>query len=228
MNPSDLQDPSAGPVVSAPELLALHAVRLKGVADDGEAAARYALDAEVVREALLDHEARGWVTRRAFAGTRGWTLTDSGRSEGERLLAGELARAGLGPFVRERYETFLAHNARCLRACTDWQVRADGAGRLAVNDHGDAVWDGRVLDELTALGRVIEELTEELGARIDRFGGYGPRFTGALARVRRGELSWVDRVKEDSCHTVWMELHEDLLATLGIARGEEPAVPAAT
>ncbi|MFJ2055707.1 transcriptional regulator [Streptomyces sp. NPDC087908] len=227
VNPSDLQDPSAGPVVSAPELLALHAVRLKGVADDGEAAARYGLDAEVVREALLDHEARGWVTRRAFAGTRGWTLTDSGRAEGERLLAGELARAGLGLFVRERYETFLAHNARCLRACTDWQVRADGAGRLAVNDHGDALWDGRVLDELTALGRVIEELTEQLGARIDRFGGYGSRFTGALARVRRGELSWVDRVKEDSCHTVWMELHEDLLATLGIARGEEPTVPAA-
>ncbi|MFJ7987260.1 transcriptional regulator [Streptomyces sp. NPDC096351] len=228
VNPSDLQDPSAGPVVSAPELLALHAVRLKGVADDAEAAARYGLDAEVVGEALLDHEARGWVTRRAFAGTRGWTLTDSGRAEGERLLAGELARAGLGPFVRQRYETFLAHNARCLRACTDWQVRADGTGRLAVNDHGDAVWDGRVLDELTALGRVIEGLTEELGARIDRFAGYGPRFTGALARVRRGELSWVDRVKEDSCHTVWMELHEDLLATLGIARGEEPAVAAGT
>jgi len=23
----------------------------------------------------------------------------------------------------------------------------------------------------------------------------------------------------DSCHTVWMELHEDLLATLGLERG---------
>ncbi|MFB6529235.1 MULTISPECIES: transcriptional regulator [unclassified Streptomyces] len=224
VNPSDPQDFAAGPVASAPELLALHAVRLKGVADDDEAAARYGLDAEVVREALLDHEARGWVTRRAFAGTRGWTLTDSGRAEGERQLAGELAAAGLGPFVRERYETFLAHNARCLRACTDWQVRPDGAGRLAVNDHGDAAWDGRVLDELTALGGVIDLLSDELGTRIGRLGGYGPRFTGALARVRRGELSWVDRVKEDSCHTVWMELHEDLLATLGIARGEEPAV----
>ncbi|WP_318206320.1 transcriptional regulator [Streptomyces sp. SJL17-1] len=226
VNPSDLQDSSAGPVVSAPELLALHAVRLKGLADDAQAAARYGLDPEVVREALLDHEARGWVTRRAFAGTRGWTLTDSGRAEGERQLAGELAAAGLGPFVRERYETFLAHNARCLRACTDWQLRPDDAGRLAVNNHGDAAWDGRVLDELAALGGVIEVLSEELGTRIDRLGGYGSRFTGALARVRRGELSWVDRVKEDSCHTVWMELHEDLLATLGITRGEEPAARA--
>ncbi|WP_406055577.1 transcriptional regulator [Streptomyces sp. NBC_01077] len=223
VNPSDLQDSPAGPVVSDPELLALHAVRLKGVAGDDEAAARYGLDSDVVREALLDHEARGWVTRRAFAGTRGWSLTDSGRAEGERRLAGELAEAGLGAFVRERYATFLAHNARCLRACTDWQLRPDGSGRLSVNDHGDAAWDGRVLDELTELGRVIEALSEELGARVVRLGGYGARFTGALERVRRGELSWVDRVKEDSCHTVWMELHEDLLATLGIARGEEPA-----
>ncbi|WP_328946147.1 transcriptional regulator [Streptomyces sp. NBC_00250] len=221
-NPSDLQDPSARPVVSAPDLLALHAVRLKGLVGDGEAAARYGLDPEVVREALLDHEARGWVTRRAFAGTRGWTLTESGRAEGERRLAGELAETGLGPFVREQYEMFLAYNDRCLRACTDWQLRPDGPGRLTVNDHGDAEWDGRVLDELTELGRVLESLSVELGARIVRLGGYGARFTGALTRVRRGELSWVDRVKEDSCHTVWMELHEDLLATLGIARGEEP------
>ncbi|MER5963665.1 transcriptional regulator [Streptomyces sp. NPDC002057] len=221
-NPTDLQDSPAGPVVSDPELLALHAVRLGGMADDERAAARYGLDPEVVREALLDHEARGWVTRRAFAGTRGWSLTDAGRTEGERRLAEELAGAGLGPFVRERYETFLADNARCLRACTNWQVRPDGTGRLVVNDHGDAAWDGRVLDELTALGRVIEPLSEQLGTRLVRFRGYGARFTGALARVRRGELSWVDRVREDSCHTVWMELHEDLLATLGIARGEEP------
>ncbi|MFH9728156.1 transcriptional regulator [Streptomyces sp. NPDC017254] len=221
-NPTDLQDFPAGPVVSDPELLALHAVRLKGMADDEAAAAHYGLDPEAVTEALLDHEARGWVIRRAFAGTRGWALTDSGRAEGERRLAGELAGAGLGPFVRERYETFLTDNARCLRACTDWQLRPDGSGRLAVNDHGDAAWDGRVLDELTALGQVVESLSEELGARLLRFDGYGARFTGALARVRRGELSWVDRVREDSCHTVWMELHEDLLATLGIARGEEP------
>lgn len=221
-NPTDLQDSPAGPVVSDPELLALHAVRLKGMADDETAAAHYGLDPEVVGEALLDHEARGWVTRRAFAGTRGWALTDSGRAEGERRLAGELAAAGLGPFVRERYESFLADNARCLRACTDWQLRPDGSGRLAVNDHGDPEWDRRVLDELTALEGVIESLSDGLGARLLRFDRYGARFAGALARVRRGELSWVDRVREDSCHTVWMELHEDLLATLGIARGEEP------
>ncbi|MFE9040158.1 transcriptional regulator [Streptomyces sp. NPDC012421] len=208
---------------SPTELLVLHAVRLRGMTTETEAAARFGLDPEAVGELLLDLQAYGRVTRSSFAGTSGWSLTDRGRAEGERLLAEELARTGLAPFVRERYETFLAYNARCLTACTDWQLRPDGAGRLAVNTHGDADWDRRVLDELTVLGGVIDTLSAELGAPLPRFGGYGGRFTGALARVRRGELSWVDRPRADSCHTVWMELHEDLLATLGIRRGEEPA-----
>jgi hypothetical protein len=29
----------------------------------------------------------------------------------------------------------------------------------------------------------------------------------------------------DSCHTVWFELHEDLLSTLGIRRGDEATGP---
>ena len=38
-----------------------------------------------------------------------------------------------------------------------------------------------------------------------------------------GQNAWVDGVGVDSCHTVWMQLHEDLLATLGLDRGEEVA-----
>jgi hypothetical protein len=29
-----------------------------------------------------------------------------------------------------------------------------------------------------------------------------------------------DGVGEDSCHLVWIQLHEDLLATLGLERGD--------
>jgi hypothetical protein len=31
----------------------------------------------------------------------------------------------------------------------------------------------------------------------------------------------VARPRADSCHTVWMELHEDLLATLRLERGTD-------
>lgn len=36
-----------------------------------------------------------------------------------------------------------------------------------------------------------------------------------------GQRRWVDAPELDSCHTVWIQFHEDLLATLGIPRGSE-------
>jgi hypothetical protein len=40
-----------------------------------------------------------------------------------------------------------------------------------------------------------------------------------------GDRPWVDGSDRDSCHTVWFQLHEDLLATLGLRRGDEAAGP---
>ncbi|GAA4971095.1 transcriptional regulator [Kineococcus glutinatus] len=204
---------------SPPELLVLHAVRLKGFADDRALAARFALDEAATTETLLDLQAFGWVARSEFAGTGGWSLTDAGRAEGERRLAAELdACAGAG-VVREVHRVFLPLNARLQRACTDWQLRPTPTDPLAANDHRDPAWDGRVVGELTDLGAELAGLTARLGALLARFGGYDARFAAALGRVRAGDVSWVDRTGADSCHTVWFELHEDLLATLGLARG---------
>ncbi|MDP9020051.1 MAG: MarR family transcriptional regulator, partial [Actinomycetota bacterium] len=43
----------------------------------------------------------------------------------------------------------------------------------------------------------------------------------ALRRVVAGEGDWLTRPLIDSYHTVWFELHQDLLDTLGIERGSE-------
>jgi hypothetical protein len=57
-------------------------------------------------------------------------------------------------------------------------------------------------------------------SRTGRSGtGYAERYSAALERVDRGERAWVAQPRIDSCHTVWMELHDDLLATLGLKRG---------
>jgi hypothetical protein len=210
------------PVESTPELLALHAVRLKGMADDDEVAARFGLDPTLVRELLLDFQAYGWITRVEFVGTAGWTLSESGRSENERQLAQELAVADSNSTIRHVYMAFLPHNDRLLRACTDWQLRPTGADPLAANEHTDKEWDQRVLATLSSLCDDFRPLCQELGGRFVRFQGYDDRFAAALERVERGEHSWVARPRVDSCHTVWMELHEDLVATLGIRRGVEP------
>ncbi|MGP4104271.1 transcriptional regulator [Nonomuraea sp. KM90] len=207
---------------SSSGLLVLHAVRISGYADTPAIAHRYGLDETKTKQALRDGQARGWVEHTAFAGTGGWSLTESGRAENERRLAAELARVGGAEEVRGIYREFLPLNALLLRACTDWQLRPTAGDRLAVNDHSDPAWDARILDELAAIDRELTPLAERLGNVLTRFRGYDTRFTTALARARAGEGAWVDRTDVDSCHRVWFELHEDLIATLGIDRHAEP------
>lgn len=203
-------------------LLVLHSVRVTGFADTPVIARRYGLDAAETQEVLDDARARGWIEHTAFAGTAGWSLTEAGRAENERRLAAELAGVGGADEVRTVYREFLPLNALLLQACTDWQLRPAAGDRLAVNDHSDAAWDAGVLSELAGIGRALTPLTDRLVSVLTRFRGYDKRFTAALARARAGDGAWVDRTDIDSCHRVWFELHEDLIATLGIDRHTAP------
>lgn len=195
--------------------LTLHAVRLLGFADTPAIADRFDLPQQAVEEQLNDAEARGWTTRSTFAGTSGWSLTESGRAENERLLAQELSNAEK---IREAYDDFLPLNALLQQACTDWQLRPTTTDPLAANTHDDPAWDAGVLHELEAIGQALAPIVARLTGILDRFHGYDSRFSTALARARAGETDWVDRSDVDSCHRVWFELHEDLIATLGLKR----------
>ncbi|MGB7981985.1 MAG: hypothetical protein WCF36_14490 [Candidatus Nanopelagicales bacterium] len=106
-----------------------------------------------------------------------------------------------------------------------WQVRPVRGDPLAANDHTDFGWDDRVLDELTGYRRRLAAVCTPLSGALDRFGGYSHRFGAALDRVESGQRAWVDQPGLDSCHTVWIQLHEDLVATLGIGRGHETGSP---
>lgn len=207
---------------SEPELLVLHAVRVRGTADDDAVAERSGLAVDVAREHLLDLEAFGHVTWAEFAGTGGWSLTERGRAEDERRLAAELAADPSGraaAVVREAVAAFAPLNARLLKACTDWQLRPGEGGRLDINDHRDADWDARVLDELGAVVDGVRPVLARLEAELDRFAGYGLRLDDASAAAQAGDGARVAGVGAASVHGVWMELHEDLLATAGIPRG---------
>ena len=205
------------------ELLVLHAVRLLGVADDQAVARRFALEPAATKELLLDYQAFGWITWNEFAGVGGWSLTASGRAENERRLAAELETAAGIDTVRETYRAFLPLNERLQIACTQWQLRPSGDDPYAFNDHTDPAWDRRVIVELSALAELLGPLSKDLSAILDRFQGYDARFATALDRVLAGDPDWVDRTTVDSCHKVWFELHEDLIATLGLPRGVEPS-----
>jgi hypothetical protein len=199
--------------------LVLHAVRLTGFADTPAIAQRFELPLGQTEEALHDAEARGWTTYSSFAGTAGWSLTERGRAENERLLAAELD--GRKDAVREVYGEFLPLNALLQQACTDWQLRPSQTDPLAANDHDDPAWDAGVLHELKVIDGALAPITARLTNVLHRFRGYDTRFAAALAHATAGESAWVDRSEVDSCHRVWFELHEDLLATLNLQRGDE-------
>lgn len=199
-------------------LLVLHAVRLTGFADTPAVARRFGLGAGETHELLRDAESEGWVEHTSFAGTAGWSLTERGRAYNEQLLAAQLAGVDAADAVQAVYREFLPLNALLQRACTDWQLRPTPTDPLAANDHSDPDWDAGVLHELAVIDRALTSLAARLADVLPRFGGYDIRFSAALAHATSGNTAWVDRTDLDSCHRVWFELHEDLLATLNFHR----------
>ncbi len=210
------------PHVSEPELLVLHGVRVKGMTDAPAVATRFGLEPLVVEELLLDEEARGHVQRVSFADLSGWALTERGRAEDGRRLHAELECTGVRPAVAAANEVFAQLNGRFLATLTRWQIRPQPWDKMAANDHTDHRWDDRVLDDLERFAPRLRPVCDQLTSALQRFDGYADRFTAALERVLHGNRAWVDQTGIDSCHTVWIELHEDLLSTLALERGDDP------
>lgn len=209
---------------SPPELRVLHAVRLLGLATSDQIIAHLGIAEDAAEDLIAEIADRGWAIHSEFAGTGGWSLTEDGRAENERRLAAELVIRDPNGAVAAAHHDFLPLNARLLRVVTDWQIRPSEDDEFAVNDHSDWQWDRRVLEELYSLSEAVTALEGRLTGVLTRFDGYSVRFAQALLKARAGLHEWVDRSDVDSCHRVWFQLHEDLIATLGIDRGAENRV----
>jgi hypothetical protein len=180
----------------------LHEVRLRGIVEIEET--------EVVTVLIGE----GFVVQSA----RGIRITAVGRdthTSWARLPAGEAEAV-----ARRAYERFLPLNRELLRICNDWQVRPGGVP----NDHRDARYDWSVVDRLHTLDERVGPVVSRLGRAVERFADYRPRLRGALARVDDGETEWLTSPRLDSYHTVWMQMHEDLLLAIGGDRSNEPPV----
>jgi len=202
-----------------PQLLVVTCVRLKGFADADAIAAASGLPASEVGRVLEDLQVRD-LARHREGRVSGWTLTPAGRNLHAELVAAELDAAGCAAAVEDAYQAFLGLNPRLLVTASAWQLRQEN-GQAVVNDHTDATHDRQVLADLQALHDDAHPLAERLGGLLERYGRYGDRLGAAVRRVLAGELEWFTKPLIDSYHTVWFELHEDLLSTLGKERASE-------
>jgi hypothetical protein len=204
---------------SDPRTLVMHGLRLKGFAEAaavGEAVGVSEADAKPVLDQLV---VDGQATYRDGK-LSGFTLTRAGREQHAQLLSDELDAAGTRAAVQHAYQRFLQLNTDLLTICTAWQLR-DIDGASTVNDHSDGGYDAGVIEQLVTLHAGVEPICDDLGATLDRYAGYGPRLSHAVERVRAGDGDWFTKPMIPSYHTVWFEMHEDLLCTLGIERGAE-------
>jgi hypothetical protein len=192
-------------------LAVLQTVRLKGRTTAPDVAAARGLDEAGAQSALADLAAGG-LTQEANGRHR---LTPEGREQLGAWLATE--REALDAIaISALYERFTAFNAEFKELASAWQQR-DGE----INDHTDAAYDQAILGRLAALDERFAPLVADIAAAVPRLRAYPARFAAALEKVRAGDHAWFLRPVIDSYHTVWFELHEDLIGLAGLSREEE-------
>lgn len=193
---------------------ALQALRLKGRARPDDLAPATGLGIETAAAMLTELTAAGFAeeVRDRFK------LTADGRSELERLLAAERDLVDHRA-IAAGYHEFDEHNSDLKGLMTRWQLKDESTP----NDHTDAAYDAAVVADLVALDQRFRPLLARFVGLAERLAPYPGRFERALSLITAGDHSWFARPLADSYHTVWFELHEDLIGLAGRTRAEEAA-----
>lgn len=191
----------------------------------GTAIKRHAPAAAIAELVMLPEEAAARVlgeavaTGRAVEAKGAYTLTP---------LAGVGLQARYGlhygkqrgdAAFRDAYDRFERINVDLKQAITDWQTMSVGGQKVA-NDHSDKAHNAAVIDRLGALHERAEPILAALTVGLPRLKVYGDKLLAALEKAEDGDREWVSDVRRDSYHTVWFELHEDLLRIMGRERAE--------
>jgi len=193
----------------------LRVLSLKGLAGE-----------QAVHDALRTGDSRARIDAALAAGDvrelpRGFALTPQGRAGVAEGIAAE-AGAVDGPAIDALYERFCTLNAAFKALMRDWQVRQTADGEVP-NDHGDDAYDDALVERLGTIDQELTPLLDAIVAVAPRLAGCAPRFADALAALRAGDKAMMARPMIDSYHTVWFELHEDLIGLTGRTRAAEAA-----
>jgi len=197
------------------EFLAIHGLAVRKAAGPAAVADLLGRNEEEVSAALEAAAGKGLV-----AGARGMFMV---APDGQTMLAAQypivFAAAREDGALTAAYERFEKVNTGLLALFTDWQTVPTGSTRIP-NDHEDKDYDNGIIDRLGDLHERAERVVGRCAEAQPRLTRYLERLESAYDRVLAGEIDWVSGVRIDSYHTVWFELHEDLLRMLGRTRQE--------
>ncbi len=216
--PSVGDDPSvgeAGPdAVSADDCLRV--IALKGMGSAEAIAGALGVDEAAVGEILTGLTDEGIVLEMPGGRVR---PSPEATARAEALWAEE--QQGLTDAFSSVLDRFHGPNMGLKEVVTAWQVRTvDGAE--TPNDHEDPAYDQSVLDRLrTEIHPQATPLIDEVAGMVPRLGRYGDRLAGALEKLDEGDHRYVAHPLLDSYHTVWFELHEELIRLAGRNRRDE-------
>ena len=193
----------------------LHAFAIKKFASVKDAAALTGLDESRVRALAAEAAAGG----RLNEVDGKYLLTPTAQV----TLNGAYARIygalrGDGDFLAD-YEAFERINDDLKQLMTDWQT-VTVAGKTVPNDHSDPDYDERIITRLGKLHDRAERVLGRLAQKVPRVDYYSGQLLSALDQAEDGDVRWVSDVTINSYHSVWFELHEDLLRVTGLARRE--------
>lgn len=198
------------------ELTILQAVRLKGRLAPAHLAQALGGSGE-------DHEDIARIVRQLCASgllVAGTTLRISpdGRARLNALLTEERARTDPATLAAA-YGKFRTVNAEFKALVTDWQLKGGASGGTP-NNHDDAEYDAAVLARLRGVHEQVVPIIAAAATQLPRLHVYTAKLGAALDKIAAGENAWLARPLIDSYHTVWFELHEELILAVGLTREE--------
>jgi hypothetical protein len=191
------------------ELAVLQAVRLKGRVSRDDLAA-------TLREDLFDVVDRLVGSGLLLDGPT-LRLSPEGRGRLEGLLGDERLHVDTAA-IAAAYDEFRSVNAEFKALVTDWQLK-DGRP----NTHEDAGYDAAVLARLDDVHQRATPIIAATAAQLPRLDRYSAKLQTALDNIHAGETMWLARPLLDSYHTVWFELHEELILAAGRTRETDDA-----
>ena len=190
-------------------------LRLKGFAGAEAIAACLGVGAAPVAALLADLVAAGLAEEKKI----GHRLTPDGQAVADADTAAERGQVD-DEVIAAFYARFNDVNPEFKALVARWQMReVDGA--VVPNDHSDTAYDRGIIAALATIDGVIRTLMTDMSATLPRMARYNHRFAAALEALKQGEVRYMAAPVIDSYHTVWFELHEDLIRLSGKTRRQE-------